>query len=150
MELERAIRDWFETQLITAQGIRTQIAQEPNATRGLDNAVIERPGATAGWCASERRRAVNWYELAHDRLIRPVQTSNAAWRQTHLAGWQQRAILWDTQGRPTDLLLERQQAGEAEQQAASHARPIRRPSTAPSSTPAERNAASAASAPRWA
>ncbi|MCO5247010.1 MAG: hypothetical protein M9927_24865 [Anaerolineae bacterium] len=123
VDLERTMRDWFETQLITAQGIRTQIAQEPGATRGLDNAVIEQL-VQRRLVRSERRRAVNWYELAHDRLIRPVQASNAAWRLTHLAGWQQQAILWDAQGRPADLLLSGSKLAEAEKQAASHSGPL--------------------------
>lgn len=117
VERERAIRDWFETQLITAQGIRTQIAQEPGATRGLDNAVIS-DLESRRLLRRERRRAVYWIELAHDRLIRPVLASNAAWRETHLAGWQQRAILWDQQGRPPDLLLSGSKLADAEQQAA--------------------------------
>ncbi|MEZ4770891.1 MAG: hypothetical protein R2844_21045 [Caldilineales bacterium] len=114
---ERAIRDWFETQLITAQGIRTQIAQEPGATRGLNNDLIGEL-VDRRLVRIERRRAVNFYELAHDRLIRPMQTSNAAWRETHLAGWQQQAILWDQQGRPVDLLLTGSKLAGAEQEAA--------------------------------
>ena len=120
LDRERAIRDWFETQLITPQGIRTQIAQEPGATRGLDNAVIA-DLESRRLLRRERRRAVYWIELAHDRLIRPVLNSNAAWRESHLAGWQQRAILWDQQGRPPDLLLSGSKLAEAEQQAAGRA-----------------------------
>ncbi len=55
VDLERTIRDWFEAQLITAQGIRTQVAQEPGATRGLDNAVIEQL-VQRRLVRSERRR----------------------------------------------------------------------------------------------
>lgn len=118
VEVERAIRDWFETRLITPQGIRAQIAREPEATGGLDNALISELD-NRRLVRSERRRGVDWFELAHDRLIQPVLASNAAWRATRLAAWQQRAILWDQQGRPVDLLLKGGLLAEAEQQAAS-------------------------------
>jgi hypothetical protein len=73
------VRDWFENRLITPQGVRTQVLQEPGQSGGLDNDAIERL-VRVHLVRPERRRGLTWYELAHDRLIEPVRQSNAEWR----------------------------------------------------------------------
>jgi formylglycine-generating enzyme required for sulfatase activity len=72
---ELSIRDWFENRLITIQGVRTQVLQEPGQSGGLDNKAIERL-VRAHLVRPERRRGLTWYELAHDRLIEPVRQDN--------------------------------------------------------------------------
>ncbi|HEX7183411.1 MAG TPA: PQQ-binding-like beta-propeller repeat protein [Thermoanaerobaculia bacterium] len=101
---ERAIRDWFGEALITAGGIRGQVLREAEASGGLANELIDRLRGTH-LVRAEGRAGATWYELAHDRLIEPVQSDNAIWREKHLADMQRRAALWERQGRPPGLLL---------------------------------------------
>jgi hypothetical protein len=75
------IRTWFERQLITEDNVRGQLRKEKNATRGLDNRVIEAL-IDVYLVRAEERRSITWYELAHDRLIEPIRKSNAAWMKS--------------------------------------------------------------------
>ncbi len=110
---ERAIRDWFGEALITAGGIRGQVLRGADESEGLANAVIERLLDTH-LVRAEKRAGATWYELAHDRLIEPVRSDNAAWRGKHLSEAQQRATLWESQGRPPGLLLTGEELAAAE------------------------------------
>jgi hypothetical protein len=101
---ERMIREWCERQLLTDQGLRGQVLREPGATRGLPESVIRRL-IDAFLVREENRRGSTWYELAHDRLIEPVRTSNQRWLQQHLHPSLHRARDWDRAGRPEDRLL---------------------------------------------
>lgn len=103
-ESERAIREWFDRQLITEQGIRGQVLMEPDRSRGLSNAAI-RMLVDAHLVRADERRGATWYELAHDRLIEPLRSNNATWFQENLSAFQQQADLWERQGRPDGLLL---------------------------------------------
>src|SRR5262249_21210792 len=58
---ERAIREWFDQQLITEQGIRGQVLQEQHRSRGLENKAIQSL-VDAHLVRSERRRGATWYE----------------------------------------------------------------------------------------
>ena len=100
---ERAIRDWFDEALITTGGIRGQVLKGA-AGSILDQETIELLLDTHLVRADERAGAT-WYELAHDRLIAPVRESNGAWRDEHLSEVQQRAAMWERQGRPPGLLM---------------------------------------------
>jgi hypothetical protein len=66
------------------------------------------------------RRGLVWLELTHDRLMGPVQTSNAKWLQSHLVPLQRQAALWDSQSRPAKLLFDGPELAEAESWAAAH------------------------------
>ena len=116
---ERAIREWFDRQLITAQGIRGQVLQDHERSQGLENRAIELL-VDAHLVRAEKRRGATWFELAHDRLIEPVRKDNAIWYQTNLSALQRQADLWERQGRPGGLLLRNQALTEAEQWAAAH------------------------------
>lgn len=102
--LERQIRDFVADFLVTSSGLRGQIRREAAETGGLPNAVVERLVATH-LLRAEKRAGSTWYELAHDRLLGPIQSDNEEWRQKSLAAWQQRAALWWRQERPESLLL---------------------------------------------
>jgi hypothetical protein len=117
---ERFIRDWFDQYLITEQSIRGQVIQGVDESEGLSNRVIDRL-IDAHLVRAEKRRGVIWYELAHDRLIDPVQQSNAEWRQANLSMLQEQAAIWDTHNRPAELLLRDQMLKDAEKWAATHA-----------------------------
>lgn len=116
---ERVIRLWVERQLITAQGLRGQVLQEPEQSQGLDNQAI-RALIDAYLVRAEKRRGATWFELAHDRLIGPVRSNNAAWFQSHLSLLQRQADLWDSQDRPAGLLLRDHALVEAEAWANAH------------------------------
>lgn len=117
---ERSIRDWFDTQLITEQGIRSQVIMEPDRSGGLSNEAIQRL-RDAYLVRAEKRRGITWFELAHDRLVRPVRDNNVAWFQANLSLLQRQVALWEEQGRPTGLLLRDKELLDAESWAAAHA-----------------------------
>jgi WD40 repeat protein len=110
---ERAIRDWCDQQLITTQGIRGQVLRGAGQSQGLDNPAIAGL-VDAHLVRAEKRRGATWYELAHDRLIKPVQDNNHEWRHTHLSPLQRAAALWNQQNRPDGLLLRDKALKEAE------------------------------------
>jgi hypothetical protein len=112
-ERERSIREWFDQHLITVQGIRGLVQKEPKQTKGLDNIIISLL-VDAHLVRAEERRGLTLFELSHDRLIEPVQTNNAGWREANLSTLQRRAALWETQGKPEGLLLGSQDLVEAE------------------------------------
>ena len=114
---ERVIRDWVEQQLITAQGIRNQILQGPY--QGLDDSAV-RLLLDDYLVRAEIRRGAVWLELAHDRLIAPVQANNAAWREANLSALQRQADLWEKQNRPDGALLRDRALSEAEAWAEAH------------------------------
>lgn len=112
---EHAIRNWFERQLITPSGVRSQVMRGPG--QGLSAPVILQL-EDAHLIRAESRRGIMWYELAHDRLVQPVRKSNAAWAQANLSLLQREAALWQEQHRPEGLLLLGKELSEAEQWAA--------------------------------
>ncbi len=120
---ERKIREWVDHQLITEQGIRGQVLKgkqcSPEGNEGLDNSAVEQL-VDSHLVRAEQRRNTTWFELSHDRLIEPLRTDNAAWREQHLSLLQRRADLWQRGGRAEHLLLEGQQLISAELWAAEH------------------------------
>ena len=101
---EREIREWFSRKLITASGIRGQVLMTPEKSDGLDNKAVwmlER----AYLIRAEKRGGATWFELAHDRLVRPVRENNAEWFDKHLNVLQRQADLWNQQSRPDSLLI---------------------------------------------
>ncbi|MBX0328276.1 hypothetical protein K2Z83_11375 [Oscillochloris sp. ZM17-4] len=117
---ERALRAWFDRELITPQGVRGQVLQGAGASAGLPNQAIARL-IDAYLVRAEPRRGATWFELAHDRLIAPVRAGNAAWFAANLSTLQRQAELWQQQGRPEGLLLRGASLAEAEQWAAANA-----------------------------
>jgi len=116
---ERTIRNWFEHQLITEQGIRGQVLQGPEQSQGLDNEAVWALVDTH-LVRAEKRRGATWFELAHDRLIGPVQSENAAWRRLHLSPLQRQAVLWQDENRQEGLLLRGEALADAEAWAEAH------------------------------
>ncbi len=118
---ERALRQWIARHLVTANGLRTQVLQMPNRTQGLDNAALTAL-VDAHLLRTDTRRGMTWFELGHDRIIKPLQESNARWFLAKLSPVQRQAELWSSRGRPEGLLLT--SAEEAERLlAAEEARP---------------------------
>jgi tetratricopeptide (TPR) repeat protein len=110
---ERSIRGWFNNALITEEGIRGQVLHTPGSSQGLDDRAIW-PLIDAHLVRAEKRRGATWFELAHDRLIRPIQSNNAEWLEKNLEPFQRQAELWDRQKRPDGLLLHDAALVEAE------------------------------------
>jgi WD40 repeat protein len=73
---EAVIRGWFSEKLLTASGVRTQVLREAVKTGGLRNDVVDAL-ARRHLLRAEQARNATWYELVHDRLIAPIQHSNA-------------------------------------------------------------------------
>ncbi len=77
---EEKLRDWFERNLITPAGTRGTVFREQRETAGLPNATIDML-EQFHLIRAEARAGARWYELIHDRLIRPIQLSNQQWRE---------------------------------------------------------------------
>ena len=114
---ERDIRVWFDEHLITKRGIRGQVLQEPGQSAGLEDEAISEL-IDMHVVRAETRRGAVWFELAHDRLIEPIQANNDAWYQVNLNAFQQQARLWHSQGRAPGYLLADEALTQAEQWAA--------------------------------
>lgn len=101
---ERAIRQWFSQHLITPQGIRGQVLQGKDESDDLANTAI-RQLENAHIVRAESRRNATWFELAHDRLIEPIQNNNRVWFDTNLSPLQRQAEVWNNAARRPEFLL---------------------------------------------
>lgn len=101
---ERAIRAWCDQQLITETGIRGQVLLGPKKSQGLDNSAV-RALEKMHLVRSEKRGGAIWFELAHDRLIKPVRQNNHTWFEANLSDFQRGAEVWNRANRPDYLLL---------------------------------------------
>jgi hypothetical protein len=96
---EQAIRVWFGHSLITRHKTRRQVSQGDEVTAPV-LAALE-PLRASYLIRPDRRVGQIWYELAHDRLIRPVLQDNFE----HTPKLQRKAEEWDSLGRRDGLLL---------------------------------------------
>lgn len=117
---ERLIRDWFNRSLITEQGVRNQVLMGAERSEGLANPVI-RLLENAYLVRAEKRGGSIWFELSHDRLIKPIQENNAAWLNANLNLLQRQASLWEERDHNEALLLREKALEEAEAWAIAHA-----------------------------
>ena len=119
---ERDVRDWFDRGLITKQNTRGQVPQGSEDLAPIRAAL--KPLSDAYLIRSDKRLGSIWYELAHDRMIAPVQVSNRDWRKKHLSLLQSRAEAWIASGRSNDHLLSSGELAGARTWAAAHG-PVR-------------------------
>ena len=112
---ERDIREWFDRKLITPEGIRGQVLMGAEHSDGLPNRVVALL-EDAHIIRGEKRAGKTWFELSHDRMIKPVRENNAAWFSANLSLFQQHAVLWAQQGRPDGMLLRGKPLVEAERE----------------------------------
>jgi hypothetical protein len=115
---ERDIRDWFSSELTTAHGLRGQVmgTGELALVPPVINALVD-----AHLVRVEERRGIQWYELAHDRLVAPIRNENAEWFEKNLHPLQQQAELWK-KDKSAGLLLRNPQLAEAQEWARKHHR----------------------------
>ena len=102
--LEREIREWIDSNLITERGMRAQLRAGAEEGQSLPDAVIQAL-IDAYLIRREGRRGDTWFELAHDRLVEPIMDSNARWLKANLAPVQIHARQWDETGRRPESLF---------------------------------------------
>jgi hypothetical protein len=90
---EMAIRQWFEAQLITVEGFRSQTVTAP-ASGEVEPADVLRALQDTYLVRGDTRAGSTWYELAHDMLIEPILDDNRKWRRRRLEPWQLAAREW--------------------------------------------------------
>jgi WD40 repeat protein len=101
---EREIREWFDRKLITVSGIRGQVLMTTGESDGLENKAIWMLERTY-LVRAEKRGGATWFELAHDRLVRPIRENNGDWFEKNLSALQRQADVWNTQGRSDGMLI---------------------------------------------
>lgn len=75
---EEALRQWFETTLITPVGTRGTVHRGAQETAGIPNTAVQTL-EDMHIIRGEYRAGSRWYELTHDRLIEPILNSNKQW-----------------------------------------------------------------------
>ncbi|UCG25555.1 MAG: SH3 domain-containing protein, partial [Chloroflexota bacterium] len=107
---ELELRTWFESKLITEDGTRGTVYQGPEEAQGLPNEAV-RQLADRYLLRSVIRAGGTWYELVHDRLVKPILESNASWR--HAQGPVLNAAeAWEKGGRGPRGLYEGEQLNQ--------------------------------------
>jgi hypothetical protein len=102
---ERKLRLWIDRHLIVDRAIRGQVpAGADGLVGGLPMSVVQHFVAAFLVRADNRGGAV-WYELSHDRLVRPVSESNTRWLLSNASPLQQQARCWNDAGRDEAYLL---------------------------------------------
>jgi hypothetical protein len=81
---EGDLRTWFESHLITPAGTRGLVFRGLDSTGGIPNDVVDILEAQH-LIRPEIRSGSRWYELTHDRFIRPIQRSNLEWKSERLS-----------------------------------------------------------------
>ncbi|GIH63334.1 hypothetical protein Msi02_41510 [Microbispora siamensis] len=103
------IRFWLRNTFVTEHGTRNIVYEGLQQTRSMPNAVA-RALEDRHILRAEHRRGIRWYELAHDRLIRPISRADSPEAylraaRAALAGrkWEQARRLADEAVRASDL-----------------------------------------------
>jgi Novel STAND NTPase 1 len=109
---ESAIRRWFEEQLITARGYRSQALEPPSSNGG--NAMKLLKILEQRYLIRGEERESRWvYELSHDALVRPIRADNRRWFRTELGPWEEFAWDWRDSKKDRTRLLRGEALREA-------------------------------------
>ncbi len=76
---EDNLRQWFESKLITESGSRGLTLRSEETTGGIPNKAVDVLDKLH-IIQAEVRGKDRWYELSHDRFVRPILRANDAWR----------------------------------------------------------------------
>ena len=114
---QHRLRAWFSEQLITPAQTRGLVYRGEEETAGLPNAAVDIL-ASAYVIRGEVRGSDIWYELAHDRLVKPVLEVNQAWREAHQNPLTFAAQQWYDAGEDATLLFTGLELAAAETYAA--------------------------------
>lgn len=82
---EADLREWFQQQLITPALTRGTVFRGKETTGGIPNEAVTTLEAYH-IIRAEYRSGSRWYELTHDRFIRPILKSNLAWQSERATG----------------------------------------------------------------
>lgn len=69
------LHTWFFERLITPSGTRGTVFREEEQTGGIPNSLVDTL-ESEHLIRAEVRAGARWYELTHDRLIKPIQEAN--------------------------------------------------------------------------
>jgi WD40 repeat protein len=120
---EQEMRFWTQENLIDPTGIRLPLRQGPEATAGLSNALIDQL-YDSYLVRKERRLNATWYELAHDRLVKPILGDNKEWFDRNLGLLGRSCRDWVKSGRSPNRLLASRDLTKALRQRQTKARPF--------------------------
>lgn len=104
------LRNWFERTFINDEGQRSMVYKGVTATAGFPNEVLDALQSKKYLVRNEPRGTTTWYELSHERFIKPILDANKSWRSkadpnSRISALEARAVLWRDTGRPPDQLL---------------------------------------------
>lgn len=111
--LEVDLRNWFGKTLITPMGTRSTVFRGEETTGGINNSAVVFL-ESRHIIRAEYRAGAHWYELTHDRLVKPILDNNKIWESKHTSLFQQGALLWNERGRSDGLLLRGKEMADAE------------------------------------
>jgi WD40 repeat protein len=75
---EQSIRRWFDSALVTSAGTRGTVFRDVQMTAGMPNRVVDSL-ENVHLIRGDWRAGAQWFEITHDRLLRPIRESNRAW-----------------------------------------------------------------------
>jgi WD40 repeat protein len=110
-EAEGHLRMWFGKKLIRAEGVRGIVYRGSTHTAELSNSAVDELDRLH-LIKGELKGTAHWYELAHDRLITPIRSSNEKWiasLETVGQTWrhlENRADEWNSRGRGSQGLFD--------------------------------------------
>jgi hypothetical protein len=88
-----AIRRWFENELITPQLYRSQTLRQPDSG-DADPAAVIKELEDGYLIRGDTRGASTWYEIAHDKLVRPILDDNDLYFRRYREPWRLTAREW--------------------------------------------------------
>jgi len=115
---ERKLREWFDHKLITPVGTRGTVYSDGQRAGGIPMSVVRRLEDNH-ILRVQHRAELPWYELAHDRWIKPILESNGRWRAGIKNPLTEPAGVW-ADGQQPENLLRGQRLKEAARWAEKH------------------------------
>ncbi|GEM_PF-2832600 len=112
--VEEQIRKWFAEKLIIPPGIRGQVMREKDFSGEVKTKIADE-FVKKHLLRIEDSRGAEWFELSHDRLVKPIIDSNKIWLSQNENQYQKMARLWVESNYSEDLLLKSFDLSQAEE-----------------------------------